>query len=122
MKMDKERIRKLKGSLVNISLFLSIFAILFPLAMPTLNAVADTLYVGGTGPGNYSTISEAIAASDPGDTIYVYSGTYNEKLTIPWTLTLKGEDRDTTIVQPPLAEPGTVITISASSVTVTGFT
>ena len=36
-----------------------------------------TLYVGGSGPGNYTKIQDAINNAIDGDTIYVYSGTYN---------------------------------------------
>ncbi len=59
-----------------------------------------TLYVGGSGPGNYTTIQQAINASNNGDTIYVFndSAPYYEYLTIPKTITLQGEDRNSTII------------------------
>jgi parallel beta-helix repeat protein len=57
-----------------------------------------TLYVGGSGGGNHSTIQEAINSADPGDTIYVYLGTYNEALVIGKTLTLMGESSHSTII------------------------
>ncbi len=56
------------------------------------------LYVGGDGPGNYSKIQEAINDSSPGDTIYVYHGTYYEHIIINKTLHLMGEDRNITII------------------------
>lgn len=59
---------------------------------------ATTLYVGGAGPGNYTTIQAAVDDGNPGDTVYVYGGTYFEGLSISKTLTLTGESRDTTIV------------------------
>jgi hypothetical protein len=126
MKIDANRIRKIKVSLANIALFLSIFVVLFPLIMPTTNVAAITWYVGGAGPGNFSKIQDAINASWPYDTVYVYPGIYEEILTIDNTghsrdhLTLQGEDKDTTIVD--AQDTGTVITISASWVNVTGFT
>jgi len=40
------------------------------------------LYVGGNGPGNYTTVQSAINAANPGDTIYVFSGVYHENLDI----------------------------------------
>ena len=55
-------------------------------------------YVGGSGPGNYTTISAAITAAVAGDTIYVYNGTYNEKVIVDKRLTLIGENRDNVIV------------------------
>ena len=48
--------------------------------------MANTLYVGGSNPGNYSTIQNAIDAANPGNTIYVYSGTYIENILIDKTL------------------------------------
>ena len=34
------------------------------------------LYVGGSGPGNYTTIQEAIDNATDGDTVFVYNGSY----------------------------------------------
>ena len=48
----------------------------------------NMLYVGGTGNGNYSSIQETINASNSGDTIYVYSGIYNETLEINKSISL----------------------------------
>ena len=31
-----------------------------------------TLYVGGSGPNNYTTITAAISAANPGDTVFVF--------------------------------------------------
>jgi parallel beta-helix repeat protein len=58
----------------------------------------SVLYVGGSGPGNYSTIQEALNAAIHGDTIYVYSGIYPEILEIRKQITLIGEHKDTTII------------------------
>lgn len=63
------------------------------------NVQATTLYVGGSGPGNHTTIMSAVNAADPGDTIYVYSRTYFEDVHIGKPLSLIGENRETTIVR-----------------------
>ena len=44
----------------------------------------DTLYVGGNGPGNYSTIQEAIDDASDGNTVYVYddSSPYYENVEV----------------------------------------
>ena len=44
----------------------------------------NTLYVGGSGPGNYTSIQEAIDNSEDGDTVFVYddSSPYYENLVI----------------------------------------
>ena len=58
-----------------------------------------TIYVGGTGNGNYSTIREAIDTTNDGDKIYVYSGIYLEhSLIIDKEILLVGEDCNTTII------------------------
>ena len=71
-----------------------------------------TLYVGGDGPGNYSTIMEAVYAATDGDTILVYSGTYYEHVTIGKRLTVVGEDKETTIIDG--NGTGAVVFITAS--------
>jgi pectin methylesterase-like acyl-CoA thioesterase len=80
--------------------FLIVFSV-FHIAVTIIpdNAMAITRYVGGTGPGNFTTIQSAIDASNNGDTVYVYNGTYSEHLIINKTLSLVGEHRDTTNIQ-----------------------
>ena len=58
-----------------------------------------TLYVGGSGPGNYSYIQDAINDSSDGDTVFVYSGTYNENIIINKTINLIGENKTNTIIK-----------------------
>lgn len=84
------------------------------------NARAATLYVGGTGPGNYTTIQDAINASSPGDIVFVYNGTYFENLLVNKTLSLVGEDAGNTTIDSSMT--GDVIYISADWVNITGFT
>ena len=43
---------------------------------------AITLYVGGSGPGNWSKIQDAIDNSTDGDTILVYAGIYYEDIIV----------------------------------------
>jgi parallel beta-helix repeat protein len=79
-----------------------------------------THYVGGTGPGNYSTIQAAINNATTGDTILVYSGTYHESLMVNKALVIIGEDKNTTIIDGGGA--GYVITLAAGHSTISGFT
>ena len=50
----------------------------------------NILYVGGTGPNNYTRIQDAINDSEDGYTIYVYYGIYNESIVINKGISLMG--------------------------------
>jgi parallel beta-helix repeat protein len=80
-----------------------------------------TLYVGGAGPGNYTSIQEAIDNSTSGDTIFVFAGTYNENVdTKLKKVALIGEDTDTTIILGQTTNP--VVRIGNSDTSLEGFT
>ncbi len=79
-----------------------------------------TVYVGGTGEGNYSTIQDAINASSSGDMIFVYSGIYNENIEINKSINLIGENKDTTIING--KNNSDVVIITSTFVNITGFT
>ncbi len=78
-----------------------------------------TLYVGGTGDGNYSTIQDAINASSSGDIIFVYSGSYNESIDINKSVSLIGENKDTTIING--KNESDVVSIIVPMINITGF-
>ena len=71
-------------------------------------------------PDDYATITAAIDSASEGDTIFVKEGTYNENLEINKTLSLLGEDKETTIIDG--GKVGTVVNITQNSVKITGFT
>ena len=58
------------------------------------------LYVGGSGPGNYTSIQDAIGDAIGGDTVFVFdeSSPYYENVVVNRQISLIGEDRDTTII------------------------
>jgi parallel beta-helix repeat protein len=70
------------------------------LVTTTPRSLSTTLYVGGSGPGNYTSIQAAINASADGDTIYVYndSSPYIESVIVNKNIALIGEDAATTII------------------------
>lgn len=80
----------------------------------------DILYVGGSGPGNYSTIQSAINAAFSGDTVFVYNGTYYEEIYINKVINLIGENKNTTVIY--LNDDGVVVRINANWVNMSGFT
>ncbi|TET89262.1 MAG: hypothetical protein E3J35_10245 [Methanomassiliicoccales archaeon] len=84
------------------------------------NARAVTLFVGGGGPGNYTTIQGAVDDANPGDTVFVYNGTYNEFVRIRTPISLVGENKDTTIIGGNYDWGG--IEVQTDWVNVTGFT
>ncbi|UCF13418.1 MAG: right-handed parallel beta-helix repeat-containing protein [Thermoplasmatales archaeon] len=78
----------------------------------------NIFYVGGSGPGNYTRIQDAIDNASDGDTVFVYIGRYNldERLKINKSIRLTGEDKDNTIIN----DSG--ISIVVSEVCVSDFT
>lgn len=60
----------------------------------------NTLYVGGSGEGNYTKIQYAINAAEDGDTVFVYddSSPYYENIVIKKSISLIGEDKNTTVI------------------------
>jgi len=80
-----------------ISIFL--FLMMLPQGMSIGSYNGHILYVGGSGEGNYTSIQDAINDANDGDTIFVYSGTYHEKInTYSKKICLIGENEKTTII------------------------
>jgi parallel beta-helix repeat protein len=87
---------------------------------PLLRSRGNWFYVGGSGPGNYTKIQDAINYSEIGDTVYVYhnASPYHENVIVNKAIILQGEDKETTII-----DSGSVtILIIADDVCVSGFT
>lgn len=80
----------------------------------------DTLYVGGVGPNNYSRIQDAIDDASAGDTIFVYNGVYHENIEVYKSLSLIGQNKNSTIID---AEGcGDVAVFTADNISIRGFT
>ena len=86
------------------------------------NSRGDILYVGGSGPSNYSKIQDAINDSSSGDTVFVYddSSPYYENVVVDKSINLIGEDKALTVID----GDGNydVVYISVDSVNISGFT
>lgn len=109
--MVSGRAKKISIFLVLIILF-SIFAVVF---WTSVKVSARTIYV----PSDYGRIQWAVGNASAGDTIIVSPGTYYENVIIDKSLTLLGENGNTTIVG---NGTGHVVTVNANSVTICGFT
>jgi pectin methylesterase-like acyl-CoA thioesterase len=77
----------------------------------------ETITVDDSGGANYATIQAAVDAAQPGDTVFVFNGTYHEDILINKTITLTGEDRNTTIINGTGTK--TVVTITSDWTNVT---
>jgi len=83
--------------------------------------LGNWLYVGGSGEGNYTWIQDAVDNASPGDTIYVYSGIYEENLFIETnSLSLIGEDKEATIIIGN-GNKHTILVELTKDVSITGF-
>mgnify|MGYP001096186171 CR=1 FL=1 len=83
--------------------------------------ISKTIIVDQEGTGDYTTITDAIAGSNNGDTIIVHQGVYEENnIVIDKTIELLGENSSSTIIQGD--ETKTILIIQANEVIVNGFT
>lgn len=110
-------IKRVGAILLCIFLITSSLVIVFPVEALKVNG--NTLYVGGSGPGNYTKIQDAIDAANSGDTVFVYSGIFYENVVINKSINLMGNDRNSTIID---SYGGNVLTIFADFVYISGFT
>jgi len=84
------------------------------------NYNGKTLYVGGSGPGNYSKIQHAIDNASEGDNIVVFNGIYYEAVSISKQLYIRGEGKEITTID--AQKKGYTVNISADGVVISGFT
>ena len=80
----------------------------------------NTLYVGGSGPGNYSSIQNAIDDATTNDIVFVFSGIYQENVIVSKSISLIGENEQTTIID--ADNLGSSLKISSNGVNVKNFT
>ncbi len=78
------------------------------------------LYVGGSGPGNYSSIQDAIENASDGDTVFVYKGIYHENVAIYHMISVLGENKESTIIDG--NESTDVVSITGNTIFFSGFT
>ena len=83
--------------------------------------------VDDDGPADFSSIQEAINAASPGDTIYVYNGTYYERVVVNKSVSLIGDETAKPTINATGPKPPSIngtystVRISANNVTINGF-
>ncbi|MFO8133824.1 MAG: NosD domain-containing protein [Thermoplasmatota archaeon] len=92
----------------------------FELAGTATAASGEVVYVGGVGPGNYSSIQAGVDAVNENGTVYVYPGTYHENLVVNKSVSLVGEETTATVIDG--GGSGDVVHVSADRVNITRCT
>jgi len=87
-----------------------------------LSSRGNWLYVGGSGPGNYTKIQDAIDNASNGDTVFVYddSAPYYETVIINKSISLIGENKKTTVIDG--RNKVVTVALAEDDITFTGFT
>ena len=84
----------------------------------------NTLYVGGQGPNNYTSIQDAIDNASIGETVFVFddASPYYENLIIDKSIQLIGENKDSTVINGSKLDSFLdTINITADNVNIQGF-
>lgn len=120
--IKKTNMKKTVGIVLVLFFVVSGFTVSINSEQESFYSDGDTLYVGGNGPGNYSSIQSAIENASDGDIVFVFNGTYYENIIVYKTLNILGESTDNTIIDGQYKDDIDNIFISADDVRITNFT
>lgn len=81
-----------------------------------------TLYAGGSGPGNYTSIQLAIDGASNGDTVLVYNGTYQENVDVNKSLSIQSKYGSVNCIVESADMSDHVFEITVDYVNISGFT
>lgn len=105
-----------------VCILLMVSSIVVVLPVKAVKASGNTLYVGGSGSGNYTTIQSAVDVASPGYTVFVFNGIYNENVVVNKSISLIGDDKYNTIIDAyGLLGGDAVVIINADWVNMSGF-
>jgi len=116
-KMERKAVSRIMLTLLLLSMLTLAFNIQ---PVKAVKAEPKTWYVDDSGGKDFTRIQDAIYAASPGDTIYVYNGTYYEHIYIDKSLTLIGENKYGAIIDG--SGYGPIVTIYGFNVTFAHFT
>ncbi len=88
--------KRIEAILLCMLLIVSSLVIVFPVESVKANGI--TLYVGGSGPGNYTSIQNAVDNASSRDIVFVYPGIYYENIVINKPIHLMGKKNENTII------------------------
>ena len=88
----------MKIKIIGILLSTILIVTIIPIGVSTVTTSGDIITVDDDGGADYTRIQDAISIANSSDTIYVFSGIYEEQITIYETINLTGEDKETTII------------------------
>ena len=106
-------------SIIWILLLILLISNMIPIILSYKTFSNKIIYVDDDGTSDYTRIQDAIDNSSDGDTIYVYSGNYDENIVIEKSITLIGENRNNTIIQGD--DINNTVTITSNFVDISGF-
>jgi parallel beta-helix repeat protein len=111
--------KKTRPLVIGILLFSCAFSVFVSSATNEDNTMS-IVYVGGSGPGNYTRIQDALENISVHGAVYVFPGTYHEVLRITKPVFLIGDDANNTIIDGDNKDY--VVTLAAGNCTLSGFT
>jgi parallel beta-helix repeat protein len=81
------------------------------------------LYVGGSGPGNYTKIQDAVNDTVGGDTVFVYddASPYLETVVINTSIRILGEEKNLTVIDAGVTNYSVTVSIHADNVCIENF-
>jgi parallel beta-helix repeat protein len=111
--------KKTKIIVVGILSFLCIFSF-FLSPVTGEDIITPSVYVGGSGSGNFTRIQDALDNMTVGGTVYVFPGRYHENLRITKPVHLIGENKNNTVIDGD--KKAYVIILEGGNSTLSGFT
>lgn len=119
----------MKKKIIEIFVCMLLILTIIPISVSSNETFGKTIHVDddntsgpwfGTPEHPYQYIQDAVDAASDGDTIFVNSGSYKEIIGIDKSITLAGEDKNTTVVDG--CKSLSAVNISADGVSISGFT